>query len=37
MGILAKEYLLSLTEPKKEVDSMETTGTQNNSVSHCVH
>ncbi|KAL3970682.1 hypothetical protein ACER0C_026201 [Sarotherodon galilaeus] len=31
VGILAKEYLLSLTEPKKEVDSAETTGTQNNS------
>ncbi|XP_063343201.1 leucine-rich repeat and WD repeat-containing protein 1 [Pelmatolapia mariae] len=31
VGILAKEYLLSLTEPKKEVDSTETTGTQNNS------
>ncbi|XP_004573537.3 leucine-rich repeat and WD repeat-containing protein 1 [Maylandia zebra] len=31
VGILAKEYLLSLTEPKKEVDSVETTGTQNNS------
>ncbi|XP_039474538.1 leucine-rich repeat and WD repeat-containing protein 1 [Oreochromis aureus] len=31
VGILAKEYLLSLTGPKKEVDSAETTGTQNNS------
>uniref|UniRef100_A0A669D1Z7 Leucine-rich repeat and WD repeat-containing protein 1 n=1 Tax=Oreochromis niloticus TaxID=8128 RepID=A0A669D1Z7_ORENI len=37
VGILAKEYLLSLTGPKKEVDSAETTGTQNNSVSQCVH
>lgn len=36
VGILAKEYLLSLTGPKKEVDSAETTGTQNNSVSQCV-
>ncbi|XP_005725535.1 leucine-rich repeat and WD repeat-containing protein 1 [Pundamilia nyererei] len=31
VGILAKEYLLSLTEPKKEVDSVETTGTHKTS------